>query len=140
VLALPNDSWKFYYDGVRFRKFGVDIWLTKHALFRMGDRLVPFHHAHIHRNLRVANVSGVLYHYKFTPFFTRQVEVALRERQYCDNSSDYVYYSRKISSGERLVLEDGSSRRLKSVDELLEQGFLDAPENFAGYFDQAGVR
>jgi len=137
TVQLPNKNWKFYCDGLRFRKFGLGVWLTKHSLFKMGGRLVPYHHAHIHRNLRIANISGVLYHYKFTPYFGRQIETALRERQYFNNSVDYVYYSKTFNSSEKVVLKDNSSKRLKSVNELLDQSFLDAPGNFRAHFGHA---
>lgn len=134
TLSLPTESWKFYCLGIRFRKFGLGLWLTKHALFKMGGRLVPYHHPHIHRNMTIANISGVLYHYKFPPHFARQVETALREQQYYNNSVDYIFYSRKLIADDKVVLKDDSAKRLKSVNELLDQSFLDTPEDFKAYF------
>jgi hypothetical protein len=137
IISLPSRDWKFYCDGLRFRKFGSGLWLTKHALFKMGGRLTPFHHSHLHLNVRIANISGVLYHYKFPPHFSKQVESALHERQYWANSSDYNHYGRKINSGEKLILKDSSAQRLKSVNELLDQSFLDTPDDFLAYFESA---
>lgn len=133
AVTLPSDQWKFYFDGIRFRKLGAGVWLTKHALFKAGQRLVPYYHAHIHRNLRIADVSGVLYHYKFTPYLSRQIETALEQRQYAANSHDYVQYSKALNTTEKVVLRDSQSRQLRSVDDLLDQSFVEAPDHFKGH-------
>ncbi|MDZ7842891.1 MAG: glycosyltransferase family 2 protein [Gammaproteobacteria bacterium] len=133
-LVLPYSNWKFFYDGLRFRVFGVDIWLTKHALFRTGGELIPYLHAHIHLHMRVADISSVLYHYKFTPLLGRQIETALREKQYCDDSSDYIHYGNRLDSGDQVIVNDGSAKKLNSVDDLLDPSFLEASERYKTCF------
>jgi hypothetical protein len=136
-LDLPSSDWKFYCDGIRFRKFGLQLWLTKHALFKVGGGLIPYHHAHLHWNMKIANISSVLYHYKFPPHFAAQVATALRERQYCNNSSDYIRYGNTINSDQSIVFKDDSAKKLESVDELVDQSFLDVPDVFKSYVESS---
>ena len=134
TIHVPYTNWKFFCNGLRFRKFDRGLWLTKHALFKMGPKIIPFHHPHVHIHSNIADVSGVLYHYKFSPHFKKQIEIALREKQYWANSSDYIGYARKINSVGNLTLKDDSAQRLKSVNELVEQEFLDLSATFLEYF------
>lgn len=130
AVQLPRGDWKFLCNGFRHHKFGSKIWLTKHALLKVDGRLLPFVHQHLHAFCRIADVSGVLYHYKFSPRFAEVVERALEEKQYWGDSEGYDRYSEALQSGEDVRLTDEHSVRLTTARKLLDQGFLDAPDDF----------
>ena len=134
IIRLPSQDWRFFCNGVRFRKFGAKLWLTKHALFNMDGKLIPFHHPHLHLHANIANISGVLLHYKFPPNFAEQVDDALRERQYYANSSDYMHYRKTLNANETITLKDSCSKKLRSINQLLDESFLDVSEEFLTHF------
>jgi hypothetical protein len=129
-VQLPGSDWKFMCDGFRNHKFGSRIWLTKHALLKLDNGLLPFVHQHLHAFCRIADLSGVLYHYKLSPGFRETVERALEERQYSADSADYRSYSKALHSGEEVRLKDEHSVRLTTIVQLLDHGFLDVSDDF----------
>jgi len=98
--------------------------LTKMPLLFYGDRLQPFTHQHFSNNVRIADISSLLLHYKFTHLFKDQVRNAVENRNYANESYDYVRYANMLKKNTSLELKKPTARKLISVDQLIEEDFL----------------
>ena len=95
---LPNKTIALYWGGVRKTAFGLqDIFLTKHPLIYFDDR-IKFSHWNNHniRNGKIADVSGVLLHYKFGEGFFNYVVQSINEENHYNKSSDYKQYHKTL--------------------------------------------
>ncbi|WP_108484030.1 glycosyltransferase family 2 protein [Oceaniglobus ichthyenteri] len=61
-----TDQLEFMFGGVRHKVFGELCCLTKHPLVFIDDTVWPCPHPHTAAHVRVADVTGVVKHYKFT--------------------------------------------------------------------------
>jgi glycosyltransferase involved in cell wall biosynthesis len=127
-VSDPRVKWHF--GGVRGRVFGTDNSLTKAALLLRDRRLKPFAAVHHVRGARIADVSCVLLHYPFVESFRDKVEEAVRTRRYTDATWEYDHYWRKLEQDPDVELGGAEARRLGSIDELLDDGFLVVSENY----------
>ena len=64
--SLTGPGPDFLFGGVRGKVFGENCCLTKHPLIFNGPGVTPAPHPHLSMGLRVADVTGVIKHYKFT--------------------------------------------------------------------------
>ena len=64
--SLMDEDAKFLFGGVRGKVFNETCCLTKHPLIFNGPGVDPGLHPHLSSGVRVADVSGVIKHYKFT--------------------------------------------------------------------------
>tara|TARA_R110002049_G_scaffold23781_7_gene84814 strand:+ start:16507 stop:17556 length:1050 start_codon:yes stop_codon:yes gene_type:complete len=62
---LATTDVAFLFGGVRGKVFGEDCCLTKHPLIYNGPGVTPTPHPHLSSGVRVADVTGVIKHYKF---------------------------------------------------------------------------
>jgi hypothetical protein len=117
--------------GIRWQKLGTPNMLTKAALVRLerGVRLfVDWHHA---VNVRLADVTCVLRHYPFTGTFLAKTEdAALTGRYGPSATSEYRQYHRVLRERPDLILKSSNARRLESVDQLVDEGFLQVSERY----------
>src|SRR5215218_1757296 len=132
--TLESDDIEFFYGGIRstlFRsKYTND--LTKFPLVFSDERVKPMDESsHWADNARVADLTCVLLHYKFLDgYFHKQAAQAVREGQYSNNS---VLYKRSLEVLERnpiLQVKRETARELRSINELLENGFLVVSEEY----------
>ena len=109
--------------GIRESLFGVRAYLTKHPLIFLDDavRLVGPHWT---AGARIADVSAVLYHYKFLGTFYRQAARAVREENHSRDSENYKKYHEVLRLSPALRIKRETALRLGSVDELVAGSFL----------------
>jgi len=89
---LSNSNIKLWRGGVRKAVFGGEsIVLTKHPL-NFGDRDVTVPNSHAVGNRYVADISGLLLHYKFVGDIHARVRKAVEFGQYYGNSIEYRHY------------------------------------------------
>lgn len=122
--AISNPAIKLYWGGIRNTLFGSHDWLTKHPLLRPAAGLLRGNTSHDVHGARVADLSGVLYHYKLTDRFAEQAALAVREGNYWRGSLQYRRYKAVLDQEPGLAVMGETARRLGSVDELVDQGFL----------------
>jgi len=119
---------KFFSGGIRSDVFGLkNVWLTKIPLLFYSDSLEPLRHQHFSNNATIADVSTVLFHYKFTHHFPEQIKDAVEHEQYLDNSKEYKKYD-KVS--ENLNFKQVADKKLGSTDQLIESQFLVVSEAY----------
>ena len=124
--TLESDEIEEFRGGIRLTIFGTGNLLTKFPLVFLDEKIQPFNgNSHWVDNARIADITCVLFHYKFLDgYFHRQAVRAVRERQHYDNSVEYKKYLRVLENNPRLVIKGKSARELESVNELVENHFL----------------
>lgn len=112
------------FGGIKRRAFGLDRLLTKHVLIRpaLGARLNGPHHS---RGASIADVSAALLHYPFDRTFPARCVEAVRRGNYWERSRDYRVMQQTLEAGGGgWSLAGPTARRLDSVDQLVEEGYL----------------
>lgn len=132
-----------YFGGIRKRIFGgkerAQFLLTKHPLIFLDGVLRPSVHPHYSNRARLADVTGVLYHYKLTPSFKAKVSESVRSDRYVEFAQrQYDEYHRQVGARASLVIDTPGRQRLESAWQLLEQGFLRASRAFRDYAERRG--
>jgi glycosyltransferase involved in cell wall biosynthesis len=138
---LTNPEVKRYVGGIRAQMFGLHgCYLIKHPVMRM-DGTLRYSHQHFADHATVADVTGVLYHYKFAPGFAARVRSAVGSGAYAGDSYEYRHYLRALEADPALCLKTETARRLGSVDELVDQGFLQVTPQYREWVErEAGGR
>jgi glycosyltransferase involved in cell wall biosynthesis len=126
----PGSGVKWHFGGVRGRVFGTNNSLTKAALLFRDRRLRPFAAVHHVRGARIADLSCVLLHFPFVESFRDKVEEAVRTRRYTDATWEYDHYWRRLEQDPDIELAGPGTKRLGSIDELIDQGFLVVSEKY----------
>jgi len=131
--AYESDDIEFFYGGPLETLFDcIPPWLTRFTPTFSDDRLKSFtFDAHHILNARVADFTCVLLHYKFLDeHFHKKVASAVREENYPRNSHQYKKYLEVLENTPSLQVKGESARELKSVNDLLENGFLVVSEEY----------
>lgn len=99
--------------------------LTKQPLvrFRRGFSFFPYD-VHFVRGARIADVTTVLRHYKYTGGFYAHVRDAVERGQYWRGAEAYRLFERVLRENPGLTLIRPTSREYRDTDELVERGFL----------------
>jgi hypothetical protein len=134
--TVANPDIKRYVGGIRAQMFDLpDVYLIKHPLM-LQDGRTRLVHQHFVDYAAVADVSGVLYHYKFAPGFGEKVNVAVREGQYAQDSWEYQRYQKALQHEPSLSLATPTARKLKSVNDLVSEGFLHVTDGYRRWVEQ----
>lgn len=129
--VISNEEIKFYQNGVQRRVFGIGPLLSKHPLIFLDDRVKPMDLSdHWAGNARVADLTGVLLHYKLTRSLYELVRREMEERRYLNRHGKYDKYHEVLENNPSLKIKSGNSRELDTVDDLVENGFLTVSANF----------
>jgi len=122
--ALSSNEIKFHRGGIRKKIFGLDsIFVTKHALIKYTSPII-FEHDHYIVNGRIADVSAVLYHYKFYGDFAGYVEKAIESGVHWNDSFQYKKYKEILDNHGDILLYTENSKLLKSTSQLIDENFL----------------
>jgi Glycosyl transferase family 2 len=128
---------KRYLGGVRAAAFDLpDLYLIKHPL-TFQDGRVRLSHQHFADHASVADVTGVLYHYKFVEDFGSRVGEAVRTGAYADGSFEYRQYQRALERHPDLSLKSETARALGSVNDLVALDFLQASDDYRAWAERA---
>jgi len=134
-ITLESDEIEWFSGGLRRTIFDLPgPWLTKYPLVYCDGSLEP-DPPHGVRNARIADLSCVLFHYKFLKNFREQAVRAVREEQYFSKSRAYKRYLATLEQNPQLRLRLESSKEIASVNELLESRFLVVSEDYVGWVD-----
>src|SRR5215208_2522744 len=126
-----SDDIEAFYSGLRNTLFGTKKFLTRFALMFSDGRLKPFAGSgHWVDNARVADLTCVLFHYKFLDGYLRMKAAEGLEDQHHWNTPHYNKYLKALDSNLSLQLKQESARELRSVNELVENHFLVVSEDY----------
>jgi len=128
---LSSQNTALYYGGIRKTLYGNDCLLTKHSLFFPGGDLELFPHVHFVNRARVADVSGVMRHYKLT---CNALEIALQNRAgFTGNSKGYDAFISFLMGRSDYAIKRDTARKVRRSDDLIESGFIFASTEYEGY-------
>tara|TARA_B100000809_G_scaffold265435_1_gene324260 strand:+ start:186 stop:1154 length:969 start_codon:yes stop_codon:yes gene_type:complete len=127
---INNDAIKSYSGGIRKKLFNAKPKLLKHPLLYYDKKMEPFYGAHGIANANVADISCVLYHYQLTSNFLEKIDRAVKEENYYCNSKEYKAYKKGYEEGKVEELDVNSFKQLNSIDDLLNNRFLQVTSDF----------
>jgi glycosyltransferase involved in cell wall biosynthesis len=124
--VASNENIKILRGGIRKTFFENNALLIKHPLVFLDDELRPMDLSeHWVGNARIADFTGVLYHYKFTDRFYRDAQRAVEERNRSDHGTRrYGKYLQVLEKAPGFEIMRETSKELESVDQLIADGFV----------------
>lgn len=123
--TLANDEIAVYKYGLNRTLFGHNTILTKHPLMFLDDELRPIDpNAHWVSKARVADITCVLFHYKFIGDFYERAVRAAKEESYASNSRKYKRFLETLDKYPELQIKRETAQELKSVNDLVYNQFL----------------
>ena len=131
--VLSDSSLKLLFGGIRRRLYDLDCLLTKHPLFAMNVGVELFTHVHFLNNAHVADVSGILRHYKLTnnAHITAKQNAAVFQQ----TSEGYRRFLDALGKNADTSLATPASRVYSSCEGLRGTIFYRASDSFTGYVD-----
>jgi hypothetical protein len=136
---LANPAVKRYVGGVRAQAFDLpEVYLIKHPL-HLRDGRARLVHQHFVDRAHVADITGVLCHYKFTPGFGAKVDAAVRSAAYADGSWEYQRYQQVLARKPDIALCGASAQVLHSVNDLVANGFLQVTDDYMNWVEKAST-
>jgi hypothetical protein len=137
VNRFADERMSLHVGGIRSAAFGATPLLTKFPLLlRSNGRGPVLESAHLCRGARVADVSGVLLHYKYDGRFLERCRRAVAEGNFFANSGAYRLYLRALESRPDLVLRTETARRYSGPDALVSAGLLVASPAYLEYVER----
>ena len=128
--TLPNSEIMHYVGGIRAKLFNLpDVYLIKHPLIFL-DGMVEYVHQHFVNHATIADVTGVLLHYKFVEGFAEKINDAISNKQYIEDSKEYQQYHQVLDTHPHLSLKTESAVKLHSVNDLVQARFLHVSEQY----------
>lgn len=124
-----NETIQNLSGGIKKRFFGDVGLITKHPLFHLKPGMACTSNCHDIRNAKVADVTAVLYHYKYTQYYTKMLKRAVTEKRYAPKheyggAGGYQVASDILEANPTLSLLTEDSQELHGTRQLVEQGFL----------------
>ena len=133
-----NSAVRHYTGGIRASRFNMPgVYLTKHPLVYINGK-TELVHQHFVNHARVADITGLLFHYKFVTGFKARVLDALANKQYWNDSCEYLNYLRELESNVDICLKKDSARKLNSVNELIETDYIQVSKDYMRWCDKYG--
>lgn len=133
-----------YFGGIRRKVFGgperAQFLLTKHPLIFLDGTLKPVVHPHYSNRARLADLTGVLLHYKFTPAFKAKVGESVQSARYVEFAQrQYDEYQRRLAPESELVIKTPGRRPWLGAWELVDQGFLHVSRAYRAHVEERGA-
>jgi hypothetical protein len=120
-----------YWGGMRKALYGNDCLLTKHSLFFPEAALDLFPHVHFTNKASIADVSGVMLHYKFTS--NAMVSALQNQNNFTENSETYGTFIETLQRESNRVIRKDTAREFLSAAELTRYDFLSMSSVYEAY-------
>jgi hypothetical protein len=131
--TLDSGQLELFWGGMRETVFGVVVTLTKYPLAFSDGKVNPMSNVHNIENARLADLTCVLYHYKFHQHLRDQAATRIQEHNYWYEWAEYKNYLEVIDRNPDLKLKLETSKEITSVNDLLEDGFLVVSEDYTSW-------
>jgi hypothetical protein len=135
--VLANDEIKVYWKGIQATLFGGVPPLTKHPLVFSDGKAKPMDgSSHAVSDSYVADLTCVLFHYKFLDYLYEQIRRAVREENYMKDSHKHKKRLEILEQNSTLQIKQDTARKIENVNELVENGFLVVSEDYVNWADR----
>ncbi len=122
--TVSNGNIEILQGGVQRTLFNLHPLLTKHPLvFHDGEIRPADLSEHWACNARVADFSGVLFHYKLLGNLYELVRREVKEKNYINQHGKYEKYLKVLEASPELLIKRETSRELRSVNDLVGTHF-----------------
>jgi glycosyltransferase involved in cell wall biosynthesis len=119
---VSNANTALCFGGIRKTLYGNDCLLTKHSLFSLRGGLDLFPHVHFVNNARLADVSGVMHHYKLT---SNALENAMQnEEKFVGIRKGYSDFINFLLNKPDYLIKQHTAVKFQNVNELVDSGLL----------------
>lgn len=131
---INNNKIKLYYGGVTGKILKIDdLILTKHPLLFYNTINEPFVMLHLIKKSNIADVSGVLYHYKHVGKFYEKIKRVVKEKSHHKDSMHYKIYQNMFNENGFIKFYDSNSKRIKNTQQLIDNSFIVVSDEFLNY-------
>ena len=130
--TLESDEVEWFAGGIRHKIFGFKPFLTNFPLVFYDGRTWP-ERPHYVYNARIADITCVLFHYKFVKHFRERMLLAMRDWRNTVVSAEYSTCLEVLDKNPNLQLKHETAREITSVNDLLENGFLAASDDYVSW-------
>jgi hypothetical protein len=125
---VSNGNAALYFGGIRKALYGNNCLLTKHSLFSLEGGVELFPHVHFVTNARLADVSGLMHHYKLA---SNALENALQnEEKFVGISKGYSDFVNFLMNKQDYILKQDTAVKFRTINDLVERGFLFISEEY----------
>ncbi len=133
--TVASDELEFFGGGIRNTVFGTKPHLTKFPLVFLDGKTKPLDHsAHRVGNATVADITCVLFHYKFVDaHFQKQIAQAVSEEHRMRSSAKYKVYQRVIAENQNLQLKRKNATEVTGVKDLLDHAILVVSDEYVDW-------
>ncbi len=123
--TVASDEIGVYRDGIHKTVFDQRALLTKHPLMFIDDEIRPMDPAvHWVGGARVADVTCVLFHYKFLGDFYERTLRAVKEESHANDSAKYKRFLETLERDPEPRIKRGTAQELGDVNDLVYNQFL----------------
>lgn len=124
-----------YFGGIRRKYFGGDdvFFLTKHPLVYFRESTIHTHHK---TGEQIADVTGVLCHYKFAGNFKEYVNDCVNRNAHWNDSIEYHAYQNVLSERGDICLYDEDSIEYEGPESLSNHNLVSCPASFRIWVDE----
>ena len=135
--TVASDEIKVYKGGINSTVFEQRALLTKHPLMFLDDEIRPnYPKSHWVGRARVADITCVLFHYKFIGDFYERTVRAVKEENYWNNSAKYKKFLKALEQNPELQIKRETAQELKDVNDLVDNQFLVVPGDYMAWVDE----
>ncbi|MGF1472417.1 MAG: glycosyltransferase family 2 protein [Rubrobacteraceae bacterium] len=128
--AASNAEIEILQGGVQHRLFKIQPLLTKHPLVFFDEEVTPVDWSeHWAGGARVADFTGVLFHYKLLGLHDL-VQQEIKERRYVNRHGKYEKYFKVLEKSPSLLARNETSRELESVNDLIGTQYNSISEEY----------
>ena len=140
--VLASEEVESFRGGIRDTLFGTDPYLSKVPLVFLDGKVKPMDDSsHRVGNARIADITGVLFHYKFVDeHLHEQVAQAVREEHRLNNSAKYKMYKEVLDKSPSLRVKQETAAEIEGVNDLLENQFLVVSDDYVDWVNAAEER
>ncbi len=136
---LSDPKMRNYSGGIRgkvFKNKNSGYLLTKHPLLFIDSKIEPLVHPHFSNNASIADVNGVLKHYKFIDSFKDKVIRSLESGAYSYYAEqEYKEYYNVLKRDNYLSLYSHTSQKLYGLEQLIRKGFIRISKTYRAYVE-----
>jgi hypothetical protein len=130
--TLESDDVEWFAGGIRDKIFGFKPFLTNFPLVFYDGKTWP-ERPHYVYNARIADITCVLFHYKFVKHFRERTLLAMRDWRNTTVASEYSKCLEVLEKNPNLQLKHETAREITSVNDLLEDGFLATSDDYVSW-------